>query len=249
MADRPECGVTKSDRRAASRAGVVAAAPMLLGVVPFGLVAGAAPIAAGLEISEALGLSVLVFAGASQLAVVDVLADGGGVAIAVLTALTINLRMLLYSASLAPVLAHEPLRRRLAAAYFLVDQAYALSIVRWTGDDDPRLRTPFYFAVGGLLGTSWILSTLVGALVGASVPDDIPLDFAIPLVFLVLLVPVLEKRPSLIAAAVGGASAVAAAELGADRLAIVIGGVLGIVAGVTAEMRLEPEEPTNGAPA
>ena len=220
---------------------------MLLGVVPFGLVAGAAPIAAGLDITEALGLSVLVFAGASQLAVVDVLGDGGGVAIAVVTALTINLRMLLYSASLAPALAHEPLRRRLAAAYFLVDQAYALSIVRWTGDDDPRLRSPFYFAVGGLLGTSWILATLVGALVGASVPDDIPLDFAIPLVFLVLLVPVLEKRPSLVAAAVGGAGAVVASELGAARLAIVIGGVLGIAAGVVAEIRLEPGEPSTGA--
>lgn len=80
------------------RAGFAAAAPMLVGVVPFGLVAGAAPIAAGLDITEALGLSALVFAGASQLALVEVLDDGGGVAIAVLTALTINLRMLLYSA-------------------------------------------------------------------------------------------------------------------------------------------------------
>lgn len=222
---------------------------MLLGVVPFGLVAGAAPIAAGLDITEAIGLSALVFAGASQLALVEVLDDGGGVAIAVITALTINLRMLLYSASLAPALAHEPLRRRLAVAYFLVDQAYALSIVRWTGDDDPRLRSPFYFAVGGLLGTSWILATLVGALVGTSVPDDVPLDFAIPLVFLVLLVPVLEKRPSLVAAAAGGASAVAASELGADRLAIVVGGVVGIVAGVAAELRLEAGGPATGAEA
>lgn len=236
------------DRRGAVRAGFVAAAPMLLGVVPFGLVAGAAPIAAGLDISEALGLSVLVFAGASQLAVTEVLADDGGVAIAVLTALTINLRMLLYSASLAPVLAHEPLRKRLAAAYFLVDQAYALSIVRWTGTDDKRLRLPFYFAVGGLLGTSWVTSTLVGALVGSKVPDEIPLDFAIPLVFLVLLVPVLEKRPSLFAAAVGGVAAVAASELGAARLSIVIGGVLGIAAGVLAELRLEPRTDVGGDP-
>lgn len=235
-----------SDRRGAVRAGVVAAAPMLLGIVPFGLVAGAAPIAAGLDVSEAIGLSVLVFAGASQLAITEILADGGGVAIAVVTALTINLRMLLYSASLAPVLAHEPLRKRLAAAYFLVDQAYALSIVRWTGADDRRLRLPFYFAVGGLLGTSWVTSTLVGALVGSSVPDEIPLDFAIPLVFLVLLVPVLEKRPSLLAAAVGGVAAVAASELGAARLSIVIGGVLGIAAGVIAELRLEPA-PGDGA--
>ena len=217
------------------RQGVGAAAPMLIGVVPFGLVAGAAPVAAGFGLEEALGFSVLVFAGASQLAAVDVLADGGAAAVAIITALTINLRLLLYSASLAPPLAHEPIRRRLAAAYFLVDQAYALSIVRWTGHDDRRARLPFYFAVGGLLGTSWIISTTVGAVLGSSVPDDVPLEFAIPLVFLVLLVPVLEKRPSLVAAAVGGCGAVVAAELGAARLAIVIGGVLGITAGAIAD--------------
>ena len=217
------------------RDGMTAAAPMLLGIVPFGLVAGAAPVAAGLDAVHAVALSLFVFAGASQLALTDVLADGGGVAIAVVTALTINLRMLLYSASLAPALAHEPLRRRFGAAYFLVDQAYALSIVRWDGSDDRRERLPFYLAVGVTLWASWQLSTIVGAVVGGRVPDDVPLDFAIPLVFLVLLVPVLANRPSLVAAAVGGTGAVLAAELGAARLAILIGGVLGIAAGTVAE--------------
>ncbi len=217
------------------REGIAAAAPMLIGIIPFGLVAGAAPVAAGFGIADALGLSLLVFAGASQLAVVDVLGDGGTVVIAVVTALTINLRMLLYSASLAPPLAKEPLRKRLAVAYFLVDQAYALSIVRWTGKDDPRARLPFYFSVGFLLGSVWLTSTAVGALVGSSVPDDIPLEFAIPLVFLVLLVPVLDRRPAVMAAFVGGIAAVAASELGAARLSIVIGGVLGIVAGTITE--------------
>lgn len=212
---------------------------MLLGVVPFGLVAGAAPIAAGLDVAHAVGLSVLLFAGASQLAVADVLGDGGSVAIAVVTALTINLRMLLYSASLAPGLAHEPRRRRLGAAYFLVDQAYALSIVRWDGSDRRRDRLPFYLAVGVTLWVSWQLSTVVGAVVGSRVPDDVPLDFAIPLVFLVLLVPVLVRRSAVVAAAVGGVAAVVTAEAGADRLSILVGGVLGIVAGTVADTRDE----------
>src|SRR5690606_19804596 len=111
----------------------------------------------------AVGLSVLLFAGASQLAVADVLGSDGGVAIAVLTALTINLRMLLYSASLAPPLAAESLGARLRAGYLLVDQAYALSIVRWDGTDDRRYRLPYYFAIGLLLWCSWQLSTIVGA--------------------------------------------------------------------------------------
>jgi 4-azaleucine resistance transporter AzlC len=225
--------------RSAVRDGLTDAAPMLIGIVPFGLVAGAAPIAAGLDTSHAVGLSMFLFAGASQLAVADVLGSGGGAAIAVLTALTINLRLLLYSASLAPSLAHESLRARLAAGYLLVDQAYALAIVRWDGMDDRRDRMPYYLAVGILLWVVWQVMTVVGALVGTSVPDEVRLDFAVPLVFLVLLVPVLEKRPSLVAAAVGGLSAVAAGELGASRLAIMIGGVCGIVAGCVAEVRSE----------
>ena len=225
--------------RRAMREGITDVAPMLVGIIPFGLVAGAAPIAEGLDLGHAVGMSLLLFAGASQLAMADVLGSDGGVAVAVVTALTINLRMLLYSASLAPTLSAESLGARLRASYFLVDQAYALSIIRWDGDDDRRQRLPYYFAIGILLWSSWQITTIIGALVGSSVPDDIPLDFAVPLVFLVLLVPVLQRWPSLVAAAVGGTTAGAAAELGAARLAILIGGVAGIAAGVVAEGRAE----------
>lgn len=226
-------------RRQAMRDGVTDVAPMLVGIIPFGLVAGAAPIAAGLDLGHAVGMSLLLFAGASQLAMADVLGSDGGIALAVVTALTINLRMLLYSASLAPTLSTERLGARLRASYLLVDQVYALSIIRWDGEDDRRLRLPYYFAIGILLWSSWQITTVIGALVGSSVPDDVPLDFAVPLVFLVLLVPVLQRWPSLVAAAVGGTVAVAAAELGAARLAILIGGVAGIVAGTVAEGRQE----------
>lgn len=217
------------------RDGVTDVAPMLIGVVPFGLVAGAAPIAAGLDVAQAVGMSAFMFAGASQLAVAEVLGSGGSAAVAVVTALIINLRMVLYSASLAPALAGETLARRLQISYFLVDQVYALSVIRWDGTDDRRLRIPYYMAMAVLLWVSWQLTTVVGALAGARLPDDVPLDFAVPLVFLVLLVPVLERRPSLVAAAVGGSVGVAAAELGAGRLAIVVGAVCGIVAGAAVD--------------
>jgi 4-azaleucine resistance transporter AzlC len=217
------------------RDGITDVAPMLVGIIPFGLVAGAAPIAAGLDVAQAVGMSAFMFAGASQLAVAEVLGSGGGAAVAVVTALIINLRMVLYSASLAPALAGETLGRRLQVSYFLVDQVYALSVIRWDGTDDRRLRLPYYMAMALLLWVVWQVTTVIGALVGARLPDEIPLDFAVPLVFLVLLVPVLDRRPSLVAAAVGGAVGVAAAELGAGRLAIVIGAVCGIVAGAAVD--------------
>jgi len=142
--------------RAELLAGAKAVAPMLVGVIPFGLVAGATPATTGLGGGTSIGLSTIVFAGASQLAAADALADGGSALVAVIAACTINLRLLLYSASLAPHLARVPLRQRLLIGYFLTDQAYAVSITRWTEEADaeaaggppaPGLyhKLPFYF--------------------------------------------------------------------------------------------------------
>ena len=240
------------------RAGAATVAPMLVGIIPFGLIAGATPVTDGLGGASAIGLSTIVFAGASQLAAADVLADGGSVVVAVLAACTINLRMLLYSASIAPYLADEPLPRRLTAAYLLTDQAYAVSISRWSpnidaaeidgadtdgADTDAGRRFPFYLGAGLLLWSAWQVSTIVGVLVGTAVPADVPLDFAVPLVFLVLLVPALTSRPAVIAATVGGGAAVAAAEAGAGPLYVIVGALSGIAAGALAEMLDERGRP------
>lgn len=243
----------QDERAALVRAGVASIAPMLIGVIPFGLVAGAAPVTGGLGLAAAVGFSTVVFAGASQLAAIGILSDGGSVAVAVLAACTINLRMLLYSASLAPYLAREGRGRRLLVAYLLTDQAYAVSIARWSaeglGDDSAdlaRRRYWFYLGAGLTLWGSWQLSTVVGALIGNAVPDDIPLGFAVPLVFLVLLVPTVKDRPSVVAAVVGGGAAVASGALGAGPLAIMIGAVCGIAAGAVADRPAAPGDAAGG---
>ena len=220
-----------------ARAGAAAIAPMLVGVVPFGLVAGAAPVAQGFDGWSAVGLSTIVFAGASQLAIVDVLARDGSALVAILAALAINLRMLLYSASLAPYLAHVPTRRRLAAAYLLNDQDFALSVSRWAGDDRTDGRLSFYMGAAVLIWAAWLAATVIGVVVGSAVPDAVPLDFAVPLVFLVLLVPVLTDRPAVTAAATGGTAAVMVAEAGAGSLATIAGAVAGIAAGAIVDAR------------
>jgi predicted branched-subunit amino acid permease len=207
---------------------------MLAAVVPFGLVAGAAPAAAGFGVLAAIGMSTIIFAGASQLALTDVLAGGGSALVAAMAAWTINLRILLYSASLAPHLAHEPLRRRLVAAYVTVDQNYALAISHWA---NRAHRPDAGFLIGGglLLGTAWITCTAIGALVGGTLPEELPLDFAVPLVFLVLLIPVLSSRPAVAAAAGGGGAAVLSAQAGAGHWAVMIGAVTGIVVGTVVD--------------
>jgi predicted branched-subunit amino acid permease len=235
--------------RAEVVAGAKAVAPMLVGVIPFGLVAGATPATTGLGGGTSIGLSTIVFAGASQLAAADVLADGGGALVAVIAACTINLRLLLYSASLAPHLTHVPLRDRLFMAYVLTDQAYAVSITRWSEEEaraaeggpptDLHRRVPYYLGAALLLWANWQVCTVVGVLVGAAVPDSLPLDFAVPLVFLVLLVPAITTRPAAVAAIIGGGVAVLSAQAGASHLSVLFGALAGIVAGAVAEAAVE----------
>jgi predicted branched-subunit amino acid permease len=227
----------------AMRAGAKAVAPQLIGVIPFGLVAGATPADGGLGVGAAAGFSSVLFAGASQLAAIDVLSHGGTVLVAVLAACTINLRMVLYSASLAPYLTRDKFRWRMLASYVLVDQVYAVAVTRWPDTDDPvsapEHRIPFVLGAGALLWTSWQITTLVGALIGPAVPDSLPLGFAVPLVFLVLLVPSITNRPGVVAALGGGVGAVLAAECGAGHASLIVGAFTGIAAGVAAEVMSE----------
>lgn len=220
------------------RAGAMAIVPMLIGVIPFGLVAGVTPVAGGLGPAAAVGFSTIVFAGASQLAAIDVLSDGGTAVVAALTACTINLRMLLYSASLAPYLARERLGRRLGVAYLMTDQAYAVSILRWANEDPATIdqaeldrRWSYYLGAGLTLWAAWQASTVAGALIGNAVPDSVPLGFAVPLVFLVLLVPTLSRLHAVVAAAVGGSATVLGLELGIGPLSVLLGALAGVAAG------------------
>ena len=225
------------------RAGAKAVAPQLIGVIPFGLVAGASPADGGLGVAAAAGFSTIVFAGASQLAAIDVLTHGGTVLVAVLAACTINLRMVLYSASLAPFLARDRLRWRVLASYLLVDQVYAVGVNRWSDPDDPvsspEARIPFMVGAGLFLWSFWQVSTLVGAVIGPAVPDSLPLDFAVPLLFLVLLVPAINSRPAVAAALGGGLGAVVAVELGAGHASVMVGAFAGIAGGALADFALE----------
>jgi predicted branched-subunit amino acid permease len=161
----------------------------------------------------------------------------------VLTAWLINLRMVMYSAALAPWLSHEPTRNRVGAAYVLTDQAFALSITHYGKDAPLEDRLRYYLGVAVPLWLNWQVTTIIGALVGTRIPDEIPLDFAIPLCFLVLLVPTMKDRPTIVAGVVSGVGAVLVAEAGLADAAIILGALAGIAAGAFADWRWSPEDP------
>jgi len=214
-------------------------APLLLAVIPFGLVLGVA--AAGSVLGSGLGIatSQIIFAGAAQLVTVQLFDDGAAAVIVVVTALVVNIRHLMYSAALAPYFREFPKRSRLLLPYLLTDQAFALSILRFERNDDPTYRRWFFLGVGVGLWGPWQLATIAGVVAGAQIPESLGLEFAIPLVFLVLLIPVIQTRPGLAAAVVGGVVAVAAYEV-PFHLGLVIGAVAGITTGVVLERLGEP---------
>lgn len=222
----------------AFREGALEVLPIVAGIVPFGLVAGAAAVDAGLGLEGAMTLSLLVFAGASQLAAIDLLARDAPLLVVLLTVGVINLRMAMYSASLAPHLAHVPLGKRLAGAYVLVDQAYALTITRVDLHPRRRHRFAYYLGVGVPLWVNWQLMTAVGAVLGSAIPDWLPLEATIPLVFLALLVPAITDRATLAAAVVSGAVATLAAGL-PNNTGLLVGAFTGIAAGTLVALRTE----------
>lgn len=208
-------------------------APILLGVVPFGLVAGIGAVEAGLTLAQAVAMSVVIFAGASQLAMIDLLGREAPLAVVVVTAVVINLRMLMYSASIAPYFREFSARWRAGLAYILTDQSYAVSIAAYRGEGGVDRRA-YYVGAGVTLWAVWQVTTVAGVLLGAGVPDAWGLEFAVPLVFLALLVPAMEDRPTTAAGLVGGAVAVAVAGLPLN-LGLLVGATTGIVVGLATE--------------
>lgn len=214
-----------------------AVAPLLIGVVPFGIVTSVAVVDRGLGIASAFGFSTLVFAGASQLAAIEVLGSGAPVVVAVGTVAIINLRFIMYAAALAPFLSDVGLGPRLGAAYMLTDQAFAVSVTAYRANDmPPRARLAYYLGAAGVMWASWQVATLVGVLIGNALPDGLPLDFALPLVFMVLLIPAIEDRATAVAATVGAVVAVLAAGLPSGT-GLLTGASAGIAAGIAVARR------------
>ncbi|SNR54658.1 AzlC family ABC transporter permease [Halorubrum vacuolatum] len=216
------------------RAGVRDVSPLLLGIAPFGLVAGIASVEAGLDFAQAVGMSIIVFAGASQLAALELIGANAPFAVVVATAVVINLRVVMYSASIAPYFADYGERLRAGLAYVLTDQAYALSIAEFTTAETERSRFRYYLGVATPLWIVWQISTVIGFVLGAGVPEEWGLTFAVPLVFLALLVPAMKDRPTTVAGAVGGVAALLAVGV-PFNLGLLVGATAGIVAGLIVE--------------
>jgi predicted branched-subunit amino acid permease len=218
--------------------GVRAVSPILLGVIPFGLIFGVTAANADVPILAAWASSFIVFAGASQIAIVEVLDGGGAPAIAVLTAVIINARMLMYSADMGRYTANESLTTKIGVAYLLTDQIYLVTAHQFPDPSKTVGWVRFYVAGGLTMWITWQITTTTGILLGAAIPESWSLEFAVPLTFMALLVLAVKDKPGLVAAVVGGSVAVAAIDL-PYHLGLPVGTVAGISAGIVSERWFE----------
>jgi len=176
--------------------GVRDSLPVLLGVIPFGLTCGVMGVAVGLTSLENISMSMLVFAGAAQFVSMTMLGAGiTSLGLIVLTTLLVNLRYLLMGASLAPYMTRLPLPWQALLACSVVDESYVLTMDRirqkeYSPSYHLGCNLPFYFI--------WNISNAAGMLLGGCIPDPLAwgLDFALPAMFLALLIPRLTDRAS-----------------------------------------------------
>lgn len=211
--------------------GIRDALPVVLGCVPIGMAHGLLTQQAGFAIWVPLGMSLFVFAGASQFIAVSMLQSGAGPIAVIGTTFIVNFRHLLMSASLAPRLTSWTMRQRLLTGCMLTDESFAVLSARFAAitvkpEEAIALNVTIYFA--------WALSVAAGFHLGFLVagPEAFGLDFALPAMFAGLLLPVCRRRPAVIAAFAGGATSVALARLGLKTWAAFTGALIGATVGV-----------------
>ena len=209
--------------------------PILLGVVPFGLIYGVSARGAGIPALAAQTMSSIVFGGSAQFVIAQLVGAGVPGGIIILTAVIINLRHALYSASVAPYLKGLHTRWKWLLAYVLTDECYAVTITHYHQEDDARRKHWYFFGAGLTLWATWQASTAAGVLLGTQIPSSWSLDFTLPLTFIALVVPSLKDRAGVIAAITAGIIALVAFGLPL-RLGLVVATLIGIGVGMSIEM-------------
>jgi 4-azaleucine resistance transporter AzlC len=220
--------------RAAFTAGARAFLPLVLGIMPFALVSGVAAIAAGLSVPSALSMSFLVYAGSAQLVALQLLTANAPAVLIVFTALVVNLRFMIYSATLAPSMERNSWFFKALSAYVITDQSYALAMNLALRLPNAAHRAWFHLGAALTMWLLWQVAAMVGIFLGAQVPSDWQLEFTIPLTFIALVVPRIKDR-------VSGSVALTAAICAALTAALPFktGLLISLLAAVTVGLALE----------
>jgi 4-azaleucine resistance transporter AzlC len=200
------------------------------------MIYGVLALDAGLSPAAAQSMSWIVFAGSSQFIAAQLIHEAVPALVILLTIAVVNLRHMLYSASMAPFVKHLPLHWKTLLSYLLTDEAYAIAVIHYEEEGIRPSSHWFLFGAGIALWATWQVSTAVGIFLGATLPSNWPLDFALPLTFIALVIPALKNRPAIAAALSAGLVALLAHNL-PFKLGLIVAAFTGIAVGTFLEGR------------
>jgi predicted branched-subunit amino acid permease len=202
----------------------------------YGVSFGAVSVGAGLDVAQTCALSLLMFTGASQFALVGVIAGGGTPLSGALTALLLGTRNTLYGLRMAPLLGWRGWRR-VGGAHLLIDESTAMGVTRGSV---PAARVGF-LTTGWTIFVLWNLMTLVGAVAGEAIgdPRTYGLDAAVGAAFLALLWPRLDEPRNRLVAALAAAVALGVVPFTAAGVPVLVAGGVALLVGALRRERSE----------
>ncbi len=210
--------------------------PLIIGAIPFGIIFGTLSSTSGLSFSGTMAMSAFVFAGSAQFIALGLLAAGTGWPIIVLTTFVVNLRHLLYSATLVPHVKHLPQRWLAPIAFWLTDETFVVAAKQFSQDANSPYKRWYYLGSALAMYGNWQICTFLGLTVGQSIPDAATwgLDVAMPVTFIGMTIPYLKNKPMWLSVIVAGVVSVAAYPL-PHKLGLMLAALAGILAGLAAE--------------
>jgi len=184
--------------------GIIDVSPLMIPVVPFGIIYGVIGMELGIGPYMTLGLSIIIFGGASQIVLLQLFSGGASSLIILSSVGAVNSRHLLYGAVLSEHLSTLKLNWKIILSYVMVDQAFAVSNTYLKNNKDNKNKHYHLLGAGFTCWTIWQISTIIGIALGPVVPDELGLNFTISLTFLALLISDFRKFKNIIVMLVSG---------------------------------------------
>ena len=184
--------------------GVADVSPLMIPVVPFGIIFGVIGMELGLSAYMTFGMSIIIFGGASQIVLLQLFSGGASSLVAITSVGAVNSRHLLYGAVFSEYLSNLKLSWKVILSYVLIDQAFAVSNTYFKKNKENEFKHYHLLGAGFTCWTVWQISTILGIVLGSVVPEELGLSFTISLTFLALLINDFRKYKNIIVMLVSG---------------------------------------------
>ena len=221
--------------------GVIDVSPLMITVVPFGLIFGVLAIEVGFTPLETMGMSLIIFGGASQIVLLQLFSGGASSLVIISSVGAVNSRHLLYGAVVSEHLSDLKLIWKIIISYFLIDQAFARSNEYFKKNKDENK----YFHLVGGGATCWIIwqsTTFLGIILGAAIPEKLGLSFAIPLTFLALLINDFRKFVNVFVIIVSGLVATLGYNIIPFKAYVIVAALIGLLSAIILTKMIKTNE-------